>query len=76
MCCPLALAGRVKVKVAGCVKKFDKIVLLGTSGFEGIAKAVDPKDGTYKNTKVLGRALEASDDEGIKLVECVVKFEF
>ena len=73
--CAIALAGRVPVKVVGKVKKFDKIVLLGTSGFEGIAKAVDPRDETYKNTKVLGRALEASNIEEVKLVECVTRFE-
>ena len=70
--CAIALAGRVPVKVVGKVKKFDKIVL---SEKNGIAKAIDPKDGTYKNFKILGRALEASNIEGVKLVECVVKFE-
>ena len=70
--CAIALAGRVPVKVVGKVKKFDKIVL---SEKNGIAKAIDPKDGTYKNFKILGRALEASNIEEVKLVECVVKFE-
>ena len=69
----ITLTGRVPVKVIGPVKKFDKIVLSATPG---VGIAVNKLDGVpshlISNT-VVGRALESSDDVGIKLIECVVQ---
>ena len=69
----ITLTGRVPVKVIGPVKKFDKIVLSATPG---VGIAVNKLDGVpshlISNT-VVGKALESSDDVGIKLVECVVQ---
>ncbi|CAI3958327.1 unnamed protein product [Commensalibacter communis] len=61
---PVALAGRVPVKVVGVISKGDPITL---SGINGIAtKSKNMED-------VIGFALESSDDPLIKLVECSVK---
>ena len=60
----LALSGRIPVKVKGSVHKFDLITL---SDEKGVAKV----DNSCYNC--IGRALETNLDEGIKLVECVVK---
>ncbi|MDI2113092.1 hypothetical protein [Commensalibacter nepenthis] len=61
---PVALAGRVPVKVIGVISKGDPITL---SDINGIATKL-------KNTEdIIGFALEASDDPSIKLVECSVK---
>lgn len=61
---PIALAGRVKVRVMGPCKKFDKIVL-----HEGI-----PGVGVVGEGKVIARALEDKDLVGEGLVLCVVQF--
>lgn len=61
---PVALAGRVKIRVLGSVKKFDKIVLSKTPGIGKV-------DNRAKGNNVIGRALEDSDDG---LVLCVTKF--
>lgn len=63
----IALAGRVPIKVIGKVKKFDNIILSDKPGI-GIVNTV------YENDKNIGKALESSDDEGIKLIECVTQF--
>lgn len=62
----IALCGRVPTKVKGKIKKFEKIML---SDVPGAACAWDGK------SRVIGRALESNDNEEIKLVECVTKFE-
>ena len=62
----IALCGRVPTKVIGKIQKFDKIML---SDNPGIACKWDGK------SRVIGRALESNDNECIKLVECVTKFE-
>lgn len=69
--CAIALAGRVPVKIKGKVKKFDCIVL---SDQDGVGIAIDKSDGRPRKDEIIGRALEASDYENVKLVECVVKF--
>lgn len=62
----IALCGRVPTKVIGKIKKFDKVML---SDIPGVACRWDGK------SRVIGRALESNKDDGIKLVECVTKFE-
>ena len=63
---PIALVGRVPVRVIGKVTKFDKLVLDRKN--PGVAK-VD-------NTTIqpIARALETNEDESIKLVLCATKF--
>ena len=62
----IALCGRVPTKVKGKIAKFDKIML---SEIPGIACKWD---GT---TKAIGTALKSNDNEDVKLVECVTRFE-
>lgn len=69
--CPLALVGRVPVRVVGKVKKFD---LLEISEIPGVARALPNLD-DFKFNNIIARALESSDIEEEKLVLCVVKFE-
>jgi hypothetical protein len=57
----VALKGRVPVKIAGPVKKGDRLV----AGNDGWAM-------TGHGTDVFGIALESNDDMGIKLVEAVI----
>lgn len=59
----LALIGRVPVRVIGKVKKFDKI---GLSCIPGVGKKVS-------FGRHIGIALESSDIEKEKLIECVVQ---
>jgi len=62
---PVALTGRVKVKVAGMIAKGDMLV---TSSVPGHAsKGVDPKVGT-----VLGKALQDHNEPGHGVIEMVV----
>lgn len=65
---PVAMTGRVPVKVEGTVTKGQRIV---TSGTPGVGKAVDDNEIVSLLT-VVGRALTSSTDPNIKLVECVV----
>lgn len=58
---PIALSGRVPVRVIGKVSKFDKIVLSSVPGV-----AIVDNDATNP----IGRALESSDDVEEKLVIC------
>lgn len=60
---PIALKGRVPVKVTGAVRKGQRLV----ASNNGTAVAAVP----HAND-VFGIALESSDDTGVKLVECVV----
>ena len=64
---PVALAGRVPVKVYGKVKKGQRIV---SSGLPGVAKGVDVD--RFSPLAVIGRALEDSTDDGVSLVMVVV----
>ena len=65
---PVAMTGRVPVKVEGTVTKGQRIV---TSNTPGVGKAVDDSELVSLLT-VVGRALTDSSDSNIKLVECVV----
>lgn len=65
---PVALVGKTRVRVVGKVNKFDKLVL---SEIPGIAR-VRKKD----SEKVIGIALDSSDNKEEKLVMSVVKIEF
>lgn len=62
---PIALSGRVRVRVVGKVEKFDKIILSDLSGV-GVA------DNCSCGTCVVGRALESKEAEEEGLVLCVV----
>ncbi len=64
---PIALAGRVKVRVLGKVKKHDAIVLNEMA--PGIGKVQENASET-----IIARALENNEFVGEKLVLCVVKF--
>ena len=60
---PIALKGRVPVKVTGAVRKGQRMV----AGNNGTAVAAVP----HAND-VFAIALESSDDTGVKLVECLI----
>ena len=62
---PIALSGRVRVRVVGKVEKFDKIILSDLGGV-GVA------DNCSCGTCVVGRALESKETEEEGLVLCVV----
>jgi hypothetical protein len=59
----VALKGRVPVKVAGRIKKGDELIAAN----DGCASFAVPHA-----SGVFAIALESSDDEGVKLVECLV----
>lgn len=65
---PVAMTGRVPVKVTGKVKKGQRIV---SSNIPGVGVAVNDADITSLLC-IIGRALEDSDNDNITLVECVV----
>lgn len=62
-CLGIALVGRVPVRVVGKVQKFNKI---GISDIPGVGTVI-------KESKPIGIALESSDIEEEKLIECVVQ---
>ena len=64
---PVALAGKVPVKVEGKINKFDKLILKGN----GIARKKKWYE-FYKRTIAI--SLEENNNEGIKKVLCVTKF--
>ena len=64
----IALCGRVPTKVIGKVKKFDDIVL---SKIPGVGRSKKWYD-FFK--KPIGKALDDSENEDVKLVECVTHF--
>ena len=68
--CPLALVGRVPVRVIGTCKKFDYLQL---SEIPGVARVIPIDDFNFSN--VIARALENKDSEEEGLVLCVTKFE-
>jgi hypothetical protein len=63
---PIAMTGRVPVKVNGVVRKGDRLVSAGS----GTARAALPGEATAFN--VIGRALEAKTTTGLGLVESIV----
>ena len=64
---PIAVGGRVKVKVTGKVKKGQRLVSAGN----GVARAAKPGEATAFN--IIGRALEAKTTDGTGAVEAFVK---
>ena len=64
---PVAMQGRTPVKVAGLVKKGDRLIAAGG----GVARAALASEITAFN--VIGRALEDKTVDGITLVEAVVR---
>jgi hypothetical protein len=65
----IAMTGRTPVRVTGAVTKGQRLV---TSSVKGCARAVAEGE-SINPFHVIGRALETSTDEGIKLVNCVVR---
>jgi hypothetical protein len=63
---PVAVSGRVEVKVTGKVDKGDRLVSAG----DGLARAAASGEATPFNT--IGRALEYKTDDGIGYVEAFV----
>lgn len=63
---PIAMSGRVQVKVTGSVKKGQRLVSAGN----GMARAAQPGEITSFNT--IGRALANKLDDGVGKVEAVV----
>ena len=63
---PVAVSGRVLVKVIGLVKKGERLVSAGN----GIARAAKSGEPTAFNT--IGRALAYKNDEGLGKVEAIV----
>ena len=64
---PVAVGGRVPVKVIGKVKKGQRLVSAGN----GIARAAKPGEATAFN--IIGRALENKTTDEIGAVEAFVK---
>ena len=62
---PIGLIGRVNVKVKGSVKVGDLIISAGN----GIGKV----DNNASIQQVVGKALEASNDENVKLITVLIK---
>ena len=65
----VAMTGRTVVRVTGAVTKGQRLV---TSSVKGCARAVATGE-SISPFNVIGRALESSDDAGIKLVNCAVR---
>jgi len=63
---PVAVSGRVEVKVTGKVTKGQRLVSAGN----GIARAAQPNEATAFN--VIGRALANKTDDGLGTVEAIV----
>lgn len=72
---PVALSGRVKVRVLGEVNKGDFIYSSFALGInkKGVAVASQSK---LANETAIGKALESNDSVEEKLVECVVRISF
>jgi hypothetical protein len=63
---PIAMTGRVPVKVTGSIRKGDRLVAAGN----GLARAARPGEATAFN--VIGRALEAKESESLGVIEAIV----
>lgn len=63
---PIAMTGRVPVKVTGKICKGDRLVAAGN----GIARAALAGEATAFN--VIGRALESKDDTAVGVIEAIV----
>jgi hypothetical protein len=66
---PIAMTGRVPVKVTGKVSRGDRLVSAGN----GLARAA--KAGEANSFNVIGRALEDKNTDGISTVNAVVKIQ-
>jgi hypothetical protein len=64
---PVAMAGRVPVRVTGIINKNDRLVVAGN----GVARAATREEITPFN--VIGRALESKTTEGEATIEAIVK---
>jgi hypothetical protein len=67
---PIAMNGRVPVKVVGTVNKGDRLVSAGN----GFARAAQDGEATARN--IIGRALQTKTTEEAGTVEAVVKINF
>jgi hypothetical protein len=67
---PIAMNGRVPVKVIGRVNKGDRLVSAGN----GFARAAQDGEATARN--IIGRALNTKEATGEGTVEAVVKINF
>ena len=65
----VAMTGRTPVRVTGAVAKGDRLV---SSSIKGTARAVSEAE-DINPFHVIGRALESKTDEGIGMVNCVVR---
>jgi hypothetical protein len=63
---PVAMTGRVPVRVTGSIRKGDRLVAAGN----GLARAAKAGEATAFN--VIGRALEAKQDEAVGVIEAIV----
>ena len=63
---PVAMTGRVPVRVTGAVRKGDRLISAG----DGIARSAQPEEATAFN--VIGRALADKLDAGLGTVEAIV----
>lgn len=66
---PVAMTGRVPVKVSGIIRKGDRLVSAG----DGLARAARPGEATPFN--VIGRALESKMSDDIGTVEAIVSIK-
>jgi len=70
---PVALKGRVPLKVLGHVNKGDRLVA-STNGCAGVARILlvgtPVRAGSFPDTFAI--ALESSEDEGVKLIESII----
>lgn len=64
---PVAMTGRVPVRVIGPVSKGERLI---SSGVPGVAKGLG--DAEYDPRKVVGRALGSNDTDGEAVIEAVV----
>jgi len=65
----VAMTGRTPVRVTGTVNKGDRLV---SSSIKGTARAASDSE-TINPFHVIGRALESKYDDGIGMVNCVVR---
>jgi hypothetical protein len=63
---PIAMTGRVPVRVTGSIRKGDRLVAAGN----GLARAARSGEATAFN--VIGRALEAKESESLGVIEAIV----
>ena len=63
---PIAMTGRVPVRVTGSICKGDRLVAAGN----GLARAAKAGEATAFN--VIGRALEAKENESLGVIEAIV----